>query len=247
MLKLYESGLPAWSVFLPSYGLPYRPWMRRAAWMLYVAISFVSMACGFFDLYKNVPYVKQFVSSAMARVHLPAAALFEWLELHTQLRLSILLTWLFGRSPLFTAAMRALRATAGLAGELLAPFAEAVWAPLVATSATLFAPLVQAFSTAASVLQPFAQSCASAALATWSALCMAGSSTGHAVLSVLGPPLQLLISMFSVLGQLLGTAAGVLQALLSGPALVISTAWAFFAAMCSGAIANLRPLGQIIQ
>ena len=58
LLKMYESGLPAWAVFLPSYGLFYRPWMRRAAWLLYMAISFFSMACGFYNLYKNVPFVK---------------------------------------------------------------------------------------------------------------------------------------------------------------------------------------------
>ena len=29
LLKLYESGLPAWAIVLPSYGLWYRPWLRR--------------------------------------------------------------------------------------------------------------------------------------------------------------------------------------------------------------------------
>jgi hypothetical protein len=29
LLKLYESGLPGWAVMLPSYGLWYRPWLRR--------------------------------------------------------------------------------------------------------------------------------------------------------------------------------------------------------------------------
>jgi hypothetical protein len=29
LLKLYESGLPAWAVVLPSYGLWYRPWLRK--------------------------------------------------------------------------------------------------------------------------------------------------------------------------------------------------------------------------
>jgi hypothetical protein len=29
LLKLYESGLPAWAVVLPAYGLWYRPWLRR--------------------------------------------------------------------------------------------------------------------------------------------------------------------------------------------------------------------------
>jgi hypothetical protein len=29
LLKLYESGLPPWAVVLPSYGLWYRPWLRK--------------------------------------------------------------------------------------------------------------------------------------------------------------------------------------------------------------------------
>ena len=59
LLKLYESGLPAWAIFLPSYGLWYRPWMRKVAWLAFLAISVFSMACGFYDLYKNVPFLKQ--------------------------------------------------------------------------------------------------------------------------------------------------------------------------------------------
>lgn len=65
---------------LPSYGLYYRPVLRRVTWLLFVLLSVVSMAMGFYDLYKNVPYFKQ-VMVAMFR---PAAAVFEWLEGHTQ-------------------------------------------------------------------------------------------------------------------------------------------------------------------
>ena len=57
LLKLYESGLPVWAIFLPTYGLYYRPWMRRMTWILFIAVSVFSMACGFYDLYKNVPHV----------------------------------------------------------------------------------------------------------------------------------------------------------------------------------------------
>lgn len=38
------------------------------------------MAMGFYDLWKNVPYFKHFV----VRMFRPAAAVFEWLEGHTQ-------------------------------------------------------------------------------------------------------------------------------------------------------------------
>ena len=57
LLKLYESGLPVWAIFLPTYGLYYRPWMRRMTWILFIAVSIFSMSCGFYDLYKNVPHV----------------------------------------------------------------------------------------------------------------------------------------------------------------------------------------------
>ena len=57
MLKLYESGLPAWAIYMPLYRLPYRPWMRTVSYCLFVAISIFSMAMGFYDLIKNVPYL----------------------------------------------------------------------------------------------------------------------------------------------------------------------------------------------
>ena len=64
LLKLYESGIPAWAVFLPAYGGWYRPWLRKLTWLLFIAISLVSMACGFYDLYKNVPYIKEVRAAA---------------------------------------------------------------------------------------------------------------------------------------------------------------------------------------
>lgn len=39
LLKLYESGLPAWAIFLPSYGLWYRPWLRRLTWLLFILVG----------------------------------------------------------------------------------------------------------------------------------------------------------------------------------------------------------------
>lgn len=59
LLKLYESGLPAWAVHMPYYGLFYRPWMRTVTWLLFLAISMFSLIMGFYDLYKNVPYLDQ--------------------------------------------------------------------------------------------------------------------------------------------------------------------------------------------
>lgn len=51
-------------------------------WLLFVLLSVVSMLMGFYDLWKNVPYFKQIVVGMFR----PAAAVFEWLEGHTQVR-----------------------------------------------------------------------------------------------------------------------------------------------------------------
>jgi hypothetical protein len=57
-------------------------WRVLQTWLLFVLLSVVSMAMGFYDLWKNVPYFKQFV----VRMFRPAATVFEWLEGHTQVR-----------------------------------------------------------------------------------------------------------------------------------------------------------------
>jgi hypothetical protein len=59
LLRLYESGLPAWAVHAPLWGVFYRPWLRRAAFAAFVAVSAFSMAVGFYDLLKNVPFLHQ--------------------------------------------------------------------------------------------------------------------------------------------------------------------------------------------
>jgi hypothetical protein len=55
LLKLYESGLPAWAIYAPQYGLFYRPWLRSLTWALFYAFSAFSFAMGFYDLLKVVP------------------------------------------------------------------------------------------------------------------------------------------------------------------------------------------------
>lgn len=59
LLKLYESGLPAWAIYAPQYGIWYRPWMRRVTYALFILVSTFSLVVGFYDLYKNVPYLDQ--------------------------------------------------------------------------------------------------------------------------------------------------------------------------------------------
>lgn len=55
LLKRYESGLPAWAIYLPQFGFFYRPWLRNLTWALFYAFSAFSFAMGFYDLLKAVP------------------------------------------------------------------------------------------------------------------------------------------------------------------------------------------------
>ncbi|XP_042516795.1 uncharacterized protein LOC122091048 isoform X2 [Macadamia integrifolia] len=76
LLTLLESGLPAWVIFLQSYPLFcqfYRPWMRPLVRTLYILISLITVIIGFYDLYKNIPILKETLS------HL-CGPLFKWVE-----------------------------------------------------------------------------------------------------------------------------------------------------------------------
>ncbi|CAO2839926.1 unnamed protein product [Amaranthus hypochondriacus] len=76
LLTLLETGLPSWVIFLQSYPLfcsVYRPWMRPLVRMLYVLISLVTCVIGFYDLYKNVPLLKDTAS------HI-CGPLIDWIE-----------------------------------------------------------------------------------------------------------------------------------------------------------------------
>lgn len=76
LLTLLEAGLPSWVIFFQSYPVfchMYRPWMCPLARSLYVAISFVTVVIGFYDLYKNVPVLK----ATASRLFGP---LFDWIE-----------------------------------------------------------------------------------------------------------------------------------------------------------------------
>lgn len=76
LLTLLEAGLPSWVIFLQSYPgfcRLYRPWMCPLARALYVLISVVTVLIGFYDLYKNVPLLKETLSNLFG-------PLFEWIE-----------------------------------------------------------------------------------------------------------------------------------------------------------------------
>lgn len=118
LLRLYETGLPAWALFLPRYGFYYRPWLRTLARGLFALVSVLSMMAGFYDLYKHVPGL----DAVFTRFWKP---LGDFLERHAAARLSILASYLFTQSRMFGPVLAQLSATARLARSWTA----AVWAP----------------------------------------------------------------------------------------------------------------------
>lgn len=109
MLKLLETGIPSWAIFMGSFGLWYRPWMRKLTKSIYILFAMFSFACGFYDLYKHVPFLNSAVKRLIDSISLPGADILEWWETHTPFRLSILLTYLFGNSPIFLQFLKTVR------------------------------------------------------------------------------------------------------------------------------------------
>ncbi|KAK9825452.1 hypothetical protein WJX81_002181 [Elliptochloris bilobata] len=195
LLKLYESGLPAWAVHMPLWGLWYRPWLRRATYALFVCVSIFSMVMGFYDLLKNVPFLHQVLRNVVARMHLPAAAIFQWLDSSLKVRLSILCAYLFGKSALFVALLR----WAGHAGALLRAAAQ----PL----ALVLGPPLQ---TVALLVEGVASGAGAAAAA-------AATGLHGAAAALLGPPGRALVAAARLLHALVLPVFQVLTALLLGP------------------------------
>ena len=65
----------------------YRPWMRKVTLYLFILISLVSLALGFYDLYKNVPFFQTMLKNLVGNMYLP---IFDWLEEHTKARITCL-------------------------------------------------------------------------------------------------------------------------------------------------------------
>jgi len=106
LLKMYESGLPTWAKLLPAYGFYYRPWLRSLTWILFYLFSIFSLAVGFWDLYKTLPGLQEMLAKIVGSLWLPPTAVLQWIEEHAQIRLSILLTYLFGKSEIFLFVMK---------------------------------------------------------------------------------------------------------------------------------------------
>ncbi|DBA96502.1 TPA: hypothetical protein ACH3X1_015380 [Trebouxia sp. C0004] len=219
LLKLYESGLPVWAIFLPTYGLYYRPWMRRLTWILFIAVSVFSMACGFYDLYKNVPHVDKVLRKVLGSFFLPSTAIFHWLEDHAQIRLSILLTYLFGESILFVHLLTWLDYAWNVAGR---PIVELMGPPLVVLGSGLeqwgrqFLLLGRSCATAASL----------------------------AFKTVMGPPMVLLIAGMQAVAQFMLPIWQVMVVVVTGPVSLLYAALRSMQAASSTVWQGARPLGH---
>jgi hypothetical protein len=61
LLRLYEASLPSWTIVLAQYGY-YKPWFRFAVKYIVFLASLITMTLGFWDLYKNVPVLRNVFS-----------------------------------------------------------------------------------------------------------------------------------------------------------------------------------------
>lgn len=143
LLKLYESGLPSWAVFFCHYGLYYRPWLRLLTWILFYTFTTVSLVIGFYDLWRTLPGLQALLLRVLGGVWLPP---LEWIQTHTRVRLSLLLTYIFGKSELFAYSIRALGEAARVVRTLAEPLLVAVspvFNSFVTVAKAWFVPLVK--------------------------------------------------------------------------------------------------------
>ena len=79
--------------------------MRSVTWVFFYAFSVVSLTLGFYDLYRTLPGLQDALAKLVDSYHIsvwwPITSAYRWIESHAQLRLSIFLTYLFGKSELF--------------------------------------------------------------------------------------------------------------------------------------------------
>mmetsp|Transcript_3202 Transcript_3202/g.2678 ORF Transcript_3202/g.2678 Transcript_3202/m.2678 type:complete len:150 (-) Transcript_3202:583-1032(-) len=94
LLRHYETSLPSWTVVMATYAY-YRPSFRKFQYWFMMFISLISMMIGFFDLYKNLPIVRPFLKMYMESI-------WDFLEDHVILRMSVFLGYLFTNSPIST-------------------------------------------------------------------------------------------------------------------------------------------------
>lgn len=200
LLKLYESGLPSWAVFFCHYGLYYRPWLRLLTWILFYTFTTVSLAIGFYDLWRTLPGLQALLLRVLGGLWLPPVAILEWFEAHTRVRLSLLLTYVFGKSELFAYIIKACGETARMVRNLAEPFLVAV-RPLFNSYATVakawFAPMVTVSRSLAGVMRT---------------VVLPPLQLLHGAIAV---PISWICTVFTQLQGIVGAAAGVVGTVLT--------------------------------
>ena len=134
---------------------------------------------------------------------------------------------------------RALRAMAGLVAELFAPVTSLVSAVL--------APIGSALMTAARLLRPVAAALSTAGALIGSTALSLVYAVASAISGVLGPPITLMAFVLRLVSQLLGATTGLIQAVISGPLIVLSSAWVTITSLGSNAILYIKPIGLFFK
>lgn len=115
LLSMYEAGMPSWTIFFARYGLPYRRWFRLVAVMLVNLWPLIALCVGLYDLYKHMPYLKEFLADTLT-------PLTGWMEHHFTLRISMLVTYLVTVSYSVLQALHSFgKSTMALTNFILAP------------------------------------------------------------------------------------------------------------------------------
>lgn len=143
LLSLYETGMPSWTIFFSRYGLPYRRWFRLVAVMLVNLWPLIALCVGLYDLYKHMPYLKEFLADTLT-------PLTGWMETHFTLRISMLVTYLV------TVSYTVLQATHSFGKSVIAltNFVIAPLMPLLQLFSLLRYPLFFLWTTLSMVLGP---------------------------------------------------------------------------------------------
>ncbi|KAL3677919.1 hypothetical protein R1sor_020875 [Riccia sorocarpa] len=140
LLKMLESGLPSWVIFMQSYPILchlYRPWMRPLCGIIYYLISVVTVLIGFYDLYKNVPVLK----ATAAHVCGPLFQMIEGWEMVSRLRYLGTMLFLQNCEKAFEWALAFFRTVRQISTVVMGPFLQ----PLVSIGET-FQPVWEGVS-----------------------------------------------------------------------------------------------------
>ena len=60
LLIHYEASIPSWSSMMARYGY-YKPCMRHVLRCIIIVMTIITFLIGLYDLYKNVPVVRDFL------------------------------------------------------------------------------------------------------------------------------------------------------------------------------------------